>query len=79
MKIRVLPYLQKIDGLRLTLSEDKRKMLNDIISKRYGNVKRFCEQQNLNYDTVNRWLTLSDFRKREPSFNFLNCFLKNFL
>jgi len=68
MNIDTLSYLEGRNDIRLKLSDEKRKLLLDKISEKYGNVTIFCKRCGMNYDTAGRWLTLSVYRRREPSF-----------
>lgn len=78
MIIKSYPYLYAADNLRVTLSDKHRILLTNQIERKYGNPKRFCEHKGLNYDTVNRWITLSKNRRREPSFKFLTGLYEEF-
>ena len=71
MKVDVLDYLRSRNDVRIRLDDEKRNVLNSSISLKYGNVKKMCESHGFNYDSVNRWFSLSSIRRREPSFAFL--------
>jgi hypothetical protein len=71
MEIDSTTALKQRADVALVLDKDKRQILKDSITKRQGNIKEFAKQNSIIYDTLNRWITLSNYRKREPPISFV--------